>query len=524
MTVSTTPRTRASLAVRLRVGTRLMLGLRARDWRSGFRLMNHKFAGQPFPVRFARLGWWAVRAAYGQIPDSSHAVEVDPAVERRPYWLAGGNPLADHPWSADPAAKLPEHASVVVIGAGFGGACVAYHWAREGSGSLVILDKDAPAEGAAGRNAGFLTAAGGSYHGYYIYEPVRAFAASVRPELSEGELDAIALGYADAYLRALDASVAAIHETIHRERIDCELNRRGCVIMSDADDAPRLQKALDVGGQLGWQDWGRVDADEARALTGIDGDDFGALQGGTSTWNPAKWVWGILNASLGGERVRLFSQTEATSVVPDGDGYLVSTSRGSIRADHVVNATEAYTAGLFRRYLPRQDADLLRAHKSQAMFADGGSPRMEPGRAVCLPLAWFHPRPQHLLLGSDNHRVPLSQASWNDPSRFVTLHTAAEAVRSWPDARLRIVREWTGTVGQAPDKAPVVGAMASEGVFMLGGFAGAGSAISFGAGLDVVRRIRGDDMAGSLWPADLFGLGRFEDPSRYGDRFLGGRP
>jgi glycine/D-amino acid oxidase-like deaminating enzyme len=482
--------------------------------------MNHKYAGSVWPVRLMKLGLWALRAAYVQIPDASPAVSIDPALSRTPHWLAEGNPYADHPWAGDPEARLPEHVRVVVVGAGFGGACVAYHWSRQGSGPLIVLDKDAPAQGAAGRNAGFLTAAGGSYHGYYIYEPVRAYAASVRPDLSADALDAIALGYADAYLRALDVSVAAIHETIEREGIDCDVVRRGCVILSDADDAARVQKALDVGAFLGWPDWSRLDADEVRELTGIVGDAFGALQGGTSTWHPAKWVWGILRAALKSDHVSLYSGTEVTAVVRDGDRFRVSTTRGTLYADQVVNATEASTAGIFQDFLPNRDADLLRAHKSQAMFAVGGSEQMHPGRAVCLPLAWFHPQDSSMVLGSDNHRVPLSQASWNDPSRFVTLHTASEAVRSWPDARLRIVREWTGTVGQAPDKAPVVGEMAVPGSYMLGGFAGAGSAISFGAGLEVVRRVCGEGTGDTHWPTDLFGIERFADPRRYGERFL----
>ena len=393
-------------------------------------------------------------------------------------------------------------------------------WALHGKGRLVLLDRAAPAEGAAGRNAGFLTAAGGSYHGYYIYEPVRAYASDARPELSAAQLDDICMGYSDAYLRALTKSLEAIHATIAREGIECELDRRGCVILSDSDDAPRLRKALDVGAAFGWPAWHRVEAPEVEELTGIHGTDFAGFQGGTSTWNPAKWVWGLVRAALANDDVELYSNVEVTRVEPAGDRFLVQTTRGIINAAQVVNATESNTAAVFAPYLPGGNVDLVRAHKSQAMFAEGGSPAMPVGRAVCLPLGWFHPRVHGFAYGTDNHRVPLRQSGWNDPSRFVTMYMSAETISQWPDARFTVLREWTGTVGQAPDKAPIVGVMNRPGIYMLGGFAGAGSAISFGAGLHIARQLMGESTEDSPWPSDLFGLSRFEQPYRYGARFL----
>jgi len=57
----------------------------------------------------------------------------------------------------------------------------------------------------------------------------------------------------------------------------------------------------------------------------------------------------------------------------------------------------------------------------------------------------------------------------------------------------------------------------------LGSFAGAGSAISFGAAQHIVRSILNTPSEDDLWPSDVFGIGRFADPAHYGDRFLGDR-
>lgn len=503
---------------RLRVALDLLLGIRARDVRSGIRFMNMRFAGLPLPQRLGALARWTTEMAWGRIPEARQWFAIDPGVSRTPFWLREGNPWEGHPWR-DGEAQLPAQADVVVVGAGFGGASVAYHWSQQARGRLVLLERQAPAAGAAGRNAGFLTAAGGSYHGYYVYEPVRAHAAAVRPELDSAALDAIASGFSDSYVRALAESVAEIHETIAREGIECDVRRQGALVLADELDAPRVEAALELGAELGWEEWRRVEPDEVQRLTGIAGSDFAGLQEGTSTWHPARWVWGLVGAAITTGKVGLFTRTHVTRVSPEADGYRVVTNRGSIRARCVVNATEAHTRGVFADYLPGNDPELIRTHKSQAMYAAGGPTEMIPGRAICLPLGWFHPRQVGFMFGSDNVRVPASQATENAPSRFVTSFMCSEAIKLWPPRPFRVLHEWTGTVGQAPDKFPVVGPLMSPGVFMLGGFAGAGSAISFGAGREIVEQILGTPRPDSPWLPDLFGVARFAAPEGYGTRF-----
>ena len=501
-------------ARRARVALNLLAGVRGRDLRSGVRFMNLRFAGSPLPMRAAKFARWTADIAIRRVPDSASWFTFG-EVSSTPYWLRDGNPWDGHPWLR--GGTLPSSADVVVVGAGFGGASVAYHWSRQANGRLLLLDRMAPAAGAAGRNAGFLTAAGGSYHGYYVFEPVRAYAASVLPNLGSEALDAIAAGFADAYVRALSASVAAIHETIARERIECDVRRNGNVVLTDEWDAPRLGAALSLGDQLGWEGWQRIDAAEVEHRTGIVQPWFAALQSGTSTWNPARWVWGLLDAALRRGNVELFTRTNVLRVLADGDGYIVVTDRGDIRARHVVNATEANTKAVFGEFL-RDDPDMIRTHKSQAMYASG-DPGVMRGGAITSPLGWFHPRDTGFLFGSDNVRVPIGEALENRPSRFISSFMCAEATRLWPCRPFRVTHEWTGTVGQAPDKFPVIGSLDGANLRMLGGFAGAGSAISFGSGAEIVQQILGESNAQSLWPDDLFGPGRFAKAARYGERF-----
>ena len=66
------------------------------------------------------------------------------------------------PFVPDPNAELPDSAEVVVIGAGMVGASAAYHLSRAGLRPLV-LEANAPAWGASGRNAGMALAGLGGH-------------------------------------------------------------------------------------------------------------------------------------------------------------------------------------------------------------------------------------------------------------------------------------------------------------------------------------------------------------------------
>ena len=66
------------------------------------------------------------------------------------------------PFLPNPSAELPTSAEVVVVGAGMLGASAAYHLARAGLRPLV-LEANAPASGASGRNAGMALAGLGGH-------------------------------------------------------------------------------------------------------------------------------------------------------------------------------------------------------------------------------------------------------------------------------------------------------------------------------------------------------------------------
>src|SRR5262249_50664623 len=143
---------------RLRAAGALVAGLRQPDFQAARKYADSRFASLPFVWRWCRFAGWALHQMFVVIPEAMQHMTLAPEVSRTPMWLLDENPLANHPWSNDPNASLPVDVEAVVIGAGFTGAALAYHWSRKAPGdrSMLVLEMDDPASGSSGRNEGLV--------------------------------------------------------------------------------------------------------------------------------------------------------------------------------------------------------------------------------------------------------------------------------------------------------------------------------------------------------------------------------
>src|SRR5258708_5916041 len=114
---------------RIAVALKLLMDLRWHDLRASRTFMRRMFQGQS-GFSWTRFLRWLSFQSFVSIPDGLREVQWSKPVSKTPVWLAEGNPLANHPWSLNPGAQLPPRAAVVVIGAGFTGGSLAYHWAK----------------------------------------------------------------------------------------------------------------------------------------------------------------------------------------------------------------------------------------------------------------------------------------------------------------------------------------------------------------------------------------------------------
>jgi glycine/D-amino acid oxidase-like deaminating enzyme len=237
--------------------------------------------------------------------------------------------------STAPIDPLPAEADVVVVGSGYTGVAAARELARRGR-EVLVLEQGAIGSGASTRNAGF------------AHSGVRRSLSELRRRFGD------ALGrelYGDT-VAALDHVAAVVDEA----QIDCDLEPRGYLYLAQRPrQARRLRDARAALAEAGHQATLLGPADVEREA-GTEGYAGGLLLDDAASLHPARFLAGLV-ADATRRGVRLSAHTPVTTLRPRAAGGVdVSTSRGVVRAGHVLVATDGYTAGLLpflrRRIIP----------------------------------------------------------------------------------------------------------------------------------------------------------------------------
>jgi len=232
------------------------------------------------------------------------------------------------PFSPDPRAELPSTAEVVVVGGGMVGASAAYHLARAGMRPLVI-EANAPAWGASGRNAGMALAGLGGHF----------------PRVTRLVREAGGRSILDYTTRSLDLLEAWDDELPG----GLEWDRTGSLDLAlDEPEAAHVRRMAAAQSAEGL-DVRVVERDALRELApGLAVDEVRCAKWspGDAKLNPFRLCYGLLEAvcSMGGAVItgvrvdRLLARGGRTSGV--------ATSHGEVAAGAVLLATNAWTAAL----------------------------------------------------------------------------------------------------------------------------------------------------------------------------------
>lgn len=240
-----------------------------------------------------------------------------------PFWLdspARPGPLP--PLSGDVDADL------VVVGAGFTGLWTALLAQESDPGRrVVLLDGGRVAEGATGRNGGFM--ASSLTHG--LANGVARF-----PD----ELPTL--------LRLGRENLDAIESTIQALGIDCGFHRSGELDVAVTDhQAADLRDVARMAHEYG-EELEYLDAGATRALVDSPSYRAGLLdRTGVALVDPARLAWGLA-AAIRERGVVLHEGTPVTDLQDDATHVRVVTPGGSVRAARVALATNAYPSLLTR--------------------------------------------------------------------------------------------------------------------------------------------------------------------------------
>ena len=216
-------------------------------------------------------------------------------------------------------------ADVAIVGGGLTGLWTAYYLSHaDPSLRIVLLERDVVGFGASGRNGGWCSA---------LFS------------VSEAALDnASGPGSGRRQYLAMQETVREVGRVVAAEGIECGFLRGGTVVLARTPaQLQRTHEEIAAARErgIGQDDLAFLSPAEARARVGAS-----EILGGTYTphcaaVDPARLVRGLAEV-VERQGVTLYEQTEVRSIAPG----VVTTNRGSVRADTVVRATEGYTRTL----------------------------------------------------------------------------------------------------------------------------------------------------------------------------------
>ncbi len=270
--------------------------------------------------------------------------------EPKVFWLD----RADAPGSS-PAVQGTIETDLLIIGGGFTGLWAAVQAKERSPGrDVVLVEADAIAAHATGRNGGFVDAS--ITHGL-------ANGVSHFPQ----EVDRL-IEFGNDNLREIEAALA-------RYNIDADYEHVGGLEVATATwQLDEIEAGVELAGRYG-ESVALLDAEALRAL--VDSPTYvgGARRAsGVATVDPAKLAWGLADAaaSLG---VRRFERTPVRSLEALPTAIVARCPAGTVRARKVVLATNALSAlvpAIRRRVVPVWDYVLVTEPLSDAQLASIG--------------------------------------------------------------------------------------------------------------------------------------------------------
>ena len=386
--------------------------------------------------------------------------------QARPYWWdAAEPPQRDN--------ALPERTRVAIIGGGYTGLSAALTLRRLGH-EVTVLDAERIGWGASSRNGGMVS--GG----------LKVARGPLTQNFGEEKAGEIA--------RACGASFPFIEELIEREALDCDYVRSGRFVGANT---PRQLATLATSRarieEISGGEARMIDKSGVREFIATDQYFGGMFAAGTGSLHPGKYARSLAAAAEKAGAL-LVDQVRVTATVKEGDGFRLTTSRGELRADAVLTATNGYSRGGPMPWLTKR---LLPIGSYVIATEELGEERIErifPKRRMISEtkrvLNYYRPSPdgKRIIWGG---RASFSQSTAEQAAP--SLH--AKMCEALPEMKdVRITHAWMGNVAFTFDYLPHLGV--ENGVHYAAGCQGSGVAMASWLGHNAALKIAGAGNAG----------------------------
>lgn len=229
--------------------------------------------------------------------------------------------------TANPAPQLPAldrdiQTDVAIIGAGYTGLAAARHLAREGV-ACAVLEANDIGWGASGRNGGMAV--------LRYKKPWSVLARELGRERTRH------------LYRLLHQALDLLEQTVEEFQIDCGFSRCGHITAANGKGAlATLQADVEWLNSEGDTAPRLIDARETAELSGTDAYLGGYLDPRAGGVHPLNYARGHA-AGLAAKGVPIYVGTPVTALREEGEGVVLETAGGTVRAKQVLVATNAYT-------------------------------------------------------------------------------------------------------------------------------------------------------------------------------------
>ncbi|WP_022890407.1 NAD(P)/FAD-dependent oxidoreductase [Agromyces italicus] len=347
---------------------------------------------------------------------------------------------------------------VAIVGAGYTGLWAAYYLKREQPDlRIAVLERSFAGYGASGRNGGWLTNSVTGGRAQYVQQHGRDAAIAQQRALNDTVDEVIAA-----------AAAEGIEADIHKGgELDIALNPAQLARLKAAAADEQAWPATDV--EL-------LGARESSARVNVAGTLGGLWHPHCARVDPAKLVKGLAEAveRLG---VAIYEGTAVTEIRP-GEAR---TEHGTVRASHVLRATEGFTPdlkGLHRTWLPMNSSLIVTEPLAPAVWDEIGW----NGRDALGDFAHVYMYAQRTAddrIAFGGRGVPYRYGSHVDRDGETRQRTieglGALLARFFPSAAdASIEHAWSGVLGVPRDWAATVGHDPATGLGWAGGYVGTG--------------------------------------------------
>ncbi len=383
-------------------------------------------------------------------------------MKTNPFWRD------DFPRPTDlPVSPLPDDAGVAIVGGGITGLVAARSLAQAG-GRPVVLEAATLGAGASTVNGGMTT------YGLKV-------AASTALRRYGVELGT-------ALWQASQDAVDSVEKLVRDEGIECNYQRDGAAELGygDRDYRGFLEESRWMADRL---DFRTEVLGPDRVAEVVGGGRFRCAQvdSFSAGLHPARYTYGVARAAHRAGAT-LVEHAEVLGITPDGDGHILRTAIGSVRARQVLLATNGHTGGLVpalqRRVIPVGSYIVV----TEPLPEEIGRELIPDGRMLWTSrrfLNYFRLTPDGRLLmgGRQDLSTDLDLADSAQRLRrtvvdfFPTLHD------------VEITHSWSGRIGVTFDLMPHIGR--TDGIWYSLGYSGHGVAVATYSGSEVAALISG---------------------------------